>query len=151
MQLTYFEDIRIGWKGHSGEYVIAKEELIAFARKWDPLPMHTDETAARESLHQGLIAPACYTMAVASRLLSEIEPRPAAIGGAGYDQFRLPNPVRPGDRLSLTVECIGKKPSRTKPDRGVMRCLIIMTNQDDQRVLSYESITMVTKRKPGIE
>lgn len=148
METAYFEDIRVGWRGCSAEYSVAREELLDFARKWDPLSMHTDEESARRSLHRGLIAPACYTIAIASTLLSQIDPMPAAIGGVGYDFVRLPNPVRPSDRLLLTVECIGKRESRSKPDRGVMRCLIIMNNQNGQLVLSYESITVVAKRKP---
>ena len=122
-----------------------EDELIAFAKKWDPQPFHTDPEAAKASPHGGLIAPTAYTYAVATALTNHLDPTIVPI--AGLEQsLRLDRPVRPGDHLVATVECVHKRLSSTKPDRGIARVLITVRNQEGQGVLVWESTFLVPRR-----
>jgi acyl dehydratase len=145
MRKWFFDDIVLNQPRTTGEYVVPEEELIAFARQWDPLAMHTDREAAKESPHGGLIAPAMYTMAVANALIDQIDPSIQSIGGAEW-KVQFPKPVRPGDRLVATSGCIYKRDSRTKADRGVARFVISMRNQREETVLKWECTVLVAKR-----
>lgn len=147
MAEAYFEEIQPGVKEQAGPYLIRKSELVEFARKWDPLPMHADEEAAKVSAHGGLIAPASYTLAVTNMLLSRLEHRPASIASAHYEDVKLLKPVRPGDQLTLESECMGKRESRSKRDRGVVDFKAEVRNQKDEVVFAYRA-TIIVKRKP---
>ena len=147
MQKWYFDDIQLHQPRTTKEYLVPEEELIAFAKRWDPLPMHTDREAAEKSPYGGLIAPVTYTMAVASALTSQLDPRVVSIGGIEW-KLRFRHPVRPGDRLVATVECIDKRASRTKADRGIARFAITVQNQKGEKVLESESTTVVSRRNP---
>ncbi len=148
MEITYFEDVPLNEKETVGQYTVTKEELIGFASKWDPLPMHIDEHAAESNKHGGLIAPACYTVSVAMSLLAQLKHRPASIGGAGWD-VQFPIPVRPGDRLSITSECVEKRESRSKSDRGVAHFVSTMHNQNGDVVLRHKAVVIVEKHHDG--
>ena len=143
----YFEDIEVGQKNTAGEYLVIREEIIEFARKWDPQPFHIDEEKARESQFGGIIASASHTMAISFWLLNRAGKGLAAISGLGWDKMRLPTPVRPGDLLSLTMECIEKRESKRKPDRGILRHSVVIKNQDGIPVTTFEATTLV-KRQP---
>ena len=140
-----FDDIPLNQRRTTKAYVVPEEELIAFAGRWDPLTMHTDREAAKVSPHGGLIAPAAYTIAVANVLTDELDPGVVSIGGAEW-KVRFPNPVRPGDRLVATSECVYKRESRTKTDRGIARFEITMQNQKQETVLEWECTVLVTRR-----
>ena len=129
--------------------MVPEDELVAFARKWDPQPFHTDPERARGSQHGGLIAPTAYTYAIATALTNQLDP--AIVPIAGVEQkLRLVHPVRPGDRLVATVECVHKRLSRTKPDRGIARVVTTVRNQEDQAVLLWESTFLVPRMpRPG--
>lgn len=146
MQEWYFDDIPLNQPVTTGEYVVTEEELVAFAKKWDPLPMHTDPEAARASPHGGLIASAIYTMAVSSALGHRLDTRMVMVGGAEW-KIRFLTPVRPGDRLVITTKCVEKRPSRTKPDRGIARFSTTMQNQKGERVMEFEGTALVSIRK----
>ena len=148
MQEWHFDDIPLNQPMTTSEYLVMEEELIAYARKWDPLPMHTDPEAARASPHGGLIASSTYTLAVASALGHRIAARPVIIAGNEW-KARFLQPVRPGDRLVATSECVYKRQSRTKPDRGIARFVVTMQNQKGERVLELESTVVVRKRNQG--
>lgn len=147
MELTYFEDVGLYEKKTSGEYLVTKEEVIEFARKWDPQPFHVDEEKAKQSQFGGLVASASHTMAISFWLLNRAGKGIAAISGLGWDKMRLLNTVRPGDRLSLTMECIEKRESKRKHDRGILRHAVVIHNQDDVPVCTFETTTLV-KRQP---
>lgn len=146
MEQWYLDDIPLNEPWESPEYLVTEEELVAFARKWDPLPMHTDREAARESPHGGLIAPALYVLGIASSAANPIRQRAVFIGGGEW-KARFLRPVRPGDRLVCTTECVGKRASRTKPDRGIVRIMVTMENQRRERTLEYEAAVMVARRE----
>ena len=148
VERKYFEDIAIGQKDTAGEYPVGKEEVIEFAKKWDPQPFHVDEEKARLTQFGGIIASASHTMVISLWLLNRAGKGIAAISGLGWDKMRLPNPVRPGDWLSLTMECIEKWESKHKIDRGILRHSVVVRNQDNVPVCTFETSTMIEKR-PG--
>lgn len=148
MQEWYFDEIPLNQPMTTGEYLVTEEELIAYAKKWDPLPMHTDPEAAKASPHGGLIASSTYTLAIASALGHQIAARPVIIAGNEW-KARFLQPVRPGDRLVATSECVYKRQSRTKPDRGIARFVVTVQNQKGERVLELESTVVVPKRGQG--
>ncbi len=146
MKQSYFEDVKLHEEKTSGEYLVTKEELIEFARKWDPQPFHLDEEKARSTQFGGLIASASHTVAISFWLLNRAGKGLAAISGLGWDKMRLPNPVRPGDRLSLTMKCIEKRESKRKPDRGILRHAVVIKNQNGIPVTTFEATTLVKRR-----
>jgi acyl dehydratase len=145
VQQWFFEDIPEHQPRTTSAYVVPEDELTAFARKWDPLPIHTDREAAKMSLHGGLIAPATYIVAVANSAIGQLDPKIAAIGGADW-KVKFTAPVRAGDRLVATFECVHKRESRTKPDRGIARFVCTVHNQEGKTVLVWESNVLVSKR-----
>jgi acyl dehydratase len=143
----WFEDFRVGDVAEFGDYLITEDEIVGFARRYDPQPFHIDATAAKESIYGGLIASGWNTSAVMMKLLVEhYVPRNASLGSPGVDEIRWPAPVRPGDRLRLRVTVLETIPSRSKPDRGVVRSLTEMLNQDDKVVMTMRGMVLYRKR-----
>lgn len=144
--MIYFEDFEAGRKVRVGEYLVTKEEILEFGRRWDQAPYHTDDEAAKQSIFGGLIAPGPLVMAIQTWLLHK-QPEPtAAMGRVASDDLRFPNPVRPGDRIYMEMECIEKRESRSKPDRGVIRQAITLRNQRGEPVLTLKDTILVAKR-----
>jgi acyl dehydratase len=148
--VKFFEDILIGDTETVGEYEVTEKEMVEFAQKWDPLPIHIDAEAAKRSTHGGLIASGQYTLAVKQKLYTQTEfLGDAVIGGIGWEEVRFANPVRPGHSLSLTAVCIEKRASESRLDRGVLKFNVSMMTQDDDLVFSYISVVMMHKRQKG--
>lgn len=147
--MKYFEDITLGESESIDGYVITAEEITEFARKWDPQPMHVDPNAAQKSNFGGLIASGAHLIAIVVRQLVTSSTPIAVIGALGLDEVRFLEPVRPGDVIRLTRECIEVSPSTSKPDRGVVRNRITLSNQHGKRVLSYVD-TLLVLRRPGL-
>lgn len=143
---AYYEDFAVGDLRTAGPYRVPQDEMVEFARKWDPLPFHVDEVAARASIYGGLIASGEYTMSVKQLLIHGLGFNEALIGSIGYDELRYQNPVRPDDRLSLSMECIDKRESRSKPDRGIVKFRVTLSNQEGAAVLTYIDIVLFAKR-----
>ena len=133
---TYFEDVVPGEHIFSTPYRVPEEELIAFGKKWDPLPMHTDRTAAEASAFGGLIAPGSYVIAIIINRVHSLPQKWAVIASPGYDEVRFLNPVRPGDDLILEVEVVDKRVSESKPDRGIVILRFTLRNQLNTPVCS---------------
>jgi acyl dehydratase len=133
----YFEDYRSGEVAEFGSHVVTEEEVIDFARRYDPQPFHVDADAARHSIYGGLIASGWMTAAVAMKLLVEHYVSPlSSMGSPGIDELRWLKPVRPGDRLRLRVTVLEARRSQSKPDRGMIQFLQEMINQDDETVMT---------------
>ncbi|MBT4512492.1 MAG: SnoaL-like domain-containing protein [Chloroflexi bacterium] len=143
--MRYFEDIELHHKEIFGSYSVTKEEIIEFAKKWDPQPFHIDEEAAAKSIYGGITAPSTYTIAVCHSFTTYWDPPVAWMGALGWQDVEFPNPVRPGDVLSIVGECIERRGSRSKYDRGILRFLIVMTNQNGKAVLSFKTKAMVAR------
>ena len=142
----YLEDFIVGEEIDVGQYDIVKEEMIAFASKWDPQPIHIDEEAAKRSAFKGLIAPGCYLIALSIALINKAPSRPNIIAAIGWDEIRFLEPVRPGDRLYLTWECLEARPSESKPDRGVVRNLFRLKNEKGKTVFTFKDHIIVRKK-----
>ena len=147
MPLKYFEDFHIG-QVVSGKqsYEVTKKEIIEFARKWDPHSFHMDEKSAGDSIFKGLTAPATLVIAIASWLWHGVNEKPALVAGLGWDYVRFAAPVRPGDRLSFAFECVDARPSESRPDCGILRTQVTVTNQNGEAVLKLVDNYLVKRR-----
>jgi acyl dehydratase len=143
MDALYFEDIHVGEKIIVGTHTADREGMIEFARKWDPQVFHIDEEAAAH--HNGLIASSNYTMCVVTKVIgSNLHIK--TYGVMEYNEIKVHAPVRPGDVLTVSMDWVEKRASRSKPDRGVVRSLIEVRNQHDKLMLSYIASIMMMKR-----
>jgi acyl dehydratase len=141
---TYFEDIEPGHSFIIGEHTCHREEMVEFARKWDPQPFHVDEDAAEHPAGD-IFASSSYTMSVVTKLIGE-NLRIKTLGLMELNRVRIHAPVRPGDHLTVTAQWLDKRESRTKHDRGIVHSSVDVRNQHDEPVLSYTSTIMVVKR-----
>lgn len=146
MEVIYFESLVSGFRAHSGPVVVAENEIIEFGTRFDPRPFHTDPVAAKQSIFGGLVAPGCLVFALRSKLMNQLNPSIAYLAGLGLEQMELPRAVRPGDSLSLTIECVEFRESASRPYAGIVRFANSMTNQREEVVLSMIAKVMVAKR-----
>ena len=146
--MRYFEDLEIGSETEFGTYEVTRDEVIEFARKYDPQPFHlSDEAAART--HFGRLAAsgwhtAAMTMAVIARFVTSDEQ--AGLGSPGIDEMRWLKPVYPGDTLLVRGRIIDKTPSRSRPEMGSFRTETTVSNQDGVPVMRYTSIVLIGTR-----
>jgi acyl dehydratase len=143
--MLYFEDLQVGDTRMSGAHELREQEIIDFARQWDPQPWHVDREAAARSPMMGITASSCHTYSVAALLLSRMEPV-AGIASLKHE-LELPFPARPGDVLSLQVTFTEKRPSASKADRGLVTMESVLSNQAGTAVLRLRSLVMI-KRRP---
>ena len=149
MSKRYLEDFAVGQKFSSGRWRITKEQIKAFATEFDPQPFHLNETAAHDTFFQGLAASGWHTAALTMRLLVESELQPAGgVIGAGFDEFRWPKPVRPGDELRIQSEVLEVRPSRSNPNQGLIKLRTTTLNQNDEAVQVQVGNLIVPRRQP---
>ena len=147
MTERYLEDFAVGQTFRSGQLPIDAERIKTFAAEFDPQPFHLDEAAARDTVFHGLAASGWHTAAVTMRLLVESDLKPAGgIVGAGFDEFRWPRPVRPGDELRVESEVLEVRPSRSRPDQGVLKVRTTTLNQNGEPVQIAIGNLMVPRR-----
>ena len=148
--MKYWEDYTAGEHTALGSHTITEAEILAFARKYDPQPFHTDPEAARRSIFGGLIASGWHTCAILMRLGVEANQREeaAATGSPGLDSCRWLKPVRPGDTLTGRTEVLETWPSKSKPI-GFVRRRVEMVNQQGEVVVAIVGITMYRRRPAG--
>jgi len=131
----FLEDFAAGQKFGSGSVRVDAERVTRFAAEFDPQPFHLDEQAAERSIFRGLAASGWHTAALTMRLLVESELRPAGgIVGAGFDEFRWPRPVRPGDELRLEIEVLEVRASKSRPEQGLVKIRTTTLNQRGEPV-----------------
>jgi acyl dehydratase len=148
MREQYLEDFAVGQTFGSGQLCIDRERARAFAAEFDPQPFHLDEEAARHTIFGGLAASGWHTAAVTMRLLVESELKPAGgIIGAGFDEFRWPRPVRPGDKLRIESEVLEVRPSKSRPEHGLIKVRTTTLNQDGEAVQVLVANLVVPRRK----
>jgi acyl dehydratase len=146
--MIYFEDLEVGAETYFGSYDVTREEMLEFARKYDPQPFHlSDEDAAKT--HFGRLAASGWhttamTMAVIARYVVEHEQ--AGLGSPGIDELRWRKPVYPGDTLHVHGRIIEKTASRSRPDMGSFRTEMTVTNQEDAPVMTFTSIVLIRRR-----
>ena len=147
MTQRYLEDFSVGQKFGSGRLQIDVDRIKSFAREFDPQPFHLDDEAARGSIFGGLAASGWHTAALTMRLLVESDLKPAGgIVGAGFDEFRWPRPVRPGDELHLESEVLEVRPSKSRVDQGLIKVRTTTLNQNDQPVQILIANLVVPRR-----
>ncbi len=146
MSTLEYEDIEVGFTHRFGRYVVPRDEIVEFARKWDPQPFHLDEEAGRRSIFGGITACAAHNFAIQSKLSNE-NPRPMAlVAGLGLEEMRLVAPVRPDDTLCLETTVLAKRRSASRPDCGIVTNRIRLLNQDDEVVMEQRGKIMVRCR-----
>jgi acyl dehydratase len=151
MSERYFEDFAVGqvFKPR-GRVQVDKDEIIAFAKKYDPQPFHLDEEAARQSIFGRLVASGWHTAAMTMSLIARSEYRPAGgTIGLGFESLRWPIPVLPGDELRIESEVLETRPSKSRPDRGLMKMLTRTLNQNGEIVQAMVANAMVPRRPTG--
>jgi acyl dehydratase len=145
----YFEDYAAGAVYEYGCVSVSEAEIIAFAERFDPQPIHTDAGFARSGPFGGLIASGWHTASLAMRLVVDhYVSRVASLASPGVDELRWPAPVRPGDSLRLRTTIVETRRSRSKPDRGLVRTRAELLNQRDQTVLSLVAMNLIRLRNP---
>ena len=146
----YFEDLAVGRRYQGGEEEVTAEESLAFARRYDPQPFHVDPEAAAASVFGGIVASGWLTAALTMRLMvqGEFNFGPGVIG-LGVDSLQWPAPVRPGDRLRVTLEVMALRASASRPDFGVVKLRTVTANQRGEPVQVMVSNALV-RRRPGV-
>jgi acyl dehydratase len=144
----YLEDIEVGHRfGGSARIRVEKDRIMAFAAEFDPQPFHLDEAAAGGTMFRGLAASGWHTAAVTMRLLLESDFKLAGgIVGAGFEEFRWPRPVRPGDVLRVEGEVLEVRPSKSRPDQGLIKVRATTLNQRGEAVQIFVGNLVVPRR-----
>ncbi|MEU8800489.1 MaoC family dehydratase [Spirillospora sp. NPDC048819] len=143
----YFEDYAAGAAYEYGHVTVDEAEIIEFARRFDPQPIHVDPAFAAAGPFKGIIASGWHTGSIMMRLFADhFLSRVASLASPGVDELRWPAPVRPGDELRLRVTVLEARASRSKPDRGIVRTRAELLNQDDQLVLHTLPMNMLRRR-----
>ena len=143
----YLEDFAVGQTFGSGRVRVDAERIKSFAAEFDPQPFHLDEDAAHGTIFGGLAASGWHTAALTMRLLVESELRPiGGIVGAGFDEFRWPRPVRPGDELHLKSEVLEVRPSKSHPEQGLIKVRTTTLNQAGEPVQILIANLVVPRR-----
>ena len=146
----YFDELKEGERFVTGGWSLDEAEIVAFAREFDPQPIHVDAAGAADGPYGGLIASGFQTMALGFRLFYELGViNEACIGGPGIDNVRFLQPARPGDTIHAIATVAEARPSRSKPDRGYVRMAYEVRNQRDEAVLSYEIVHILMRRPPS--
>jgi acyl dehydratase len=147
--VRYLDDFSPGQRFASGRIRVDRDRIKSFAAEFDPQPFHLDEAAARHSLFGGLAASGWHTAAMTMRLLVESELKPAGgILGAGFDEFRWPKPVRPGDELHLEIEVLETRASKSRPEQGVIKVRTTTLNQNNEPV-QISVGNLIVPRRPA--
>ena len=147
MTERYLEDLQVGDLFGSGTYEVTEQGIVDFAEEFDPQPFHLDLDAATRSVFRGLAASGWHTAAMSMRLFvtGDLKLAGGSIG-LGVDSLEWPRPVRPGDTLRLETEIVEVRPSRSKPDRGIIRIRNVTTNQNGEVVQSFLASVLVRRR-----
>ena len=147
-QPLYLEDMTVGRRFTSGEHAMDAEQIVSFARQFDPQPFHLDDAAAKGTLFGGLAASGWHTAAITMRLqVTTGLPVAGGIIGASGD-VAWPRPKRPTDVLHVVSEVMETTPSKSRPDRGMVTIRSETRNQNDE-VLQVSTVRIVVPRKPG--
>jgi len=147
MSVRYLEDFEPGAVFPAGSVQLSEDEILEFARRYDPQVFHVDPDAARASIYGGLIASGWQTIAVTMRLLVDhVFNHAVSMGSPGVDEIRWHRPVRPGDTLYPRVTVLETRVSRSKPDRGVLQFRVDVDNQDGELAMSMVGAAFVGRR-----
>ena len=146
--MIYFEDLEVGAETYFGSYYVTREEVLEFARKYDPQPFHLSDEEAAKTHFGRLAASGWHTAAMVMAVIARhvVEDQQAGLGSPGIDELRWTKPVYPGDTLHVRGTILEKTPSRSKPFMGSFRTRTVVTNQNDEPVMSFTSIVLIRRR-----
>ena len=149
--MQYFEDLEVGARAQFGSYAVTRDEVIAFAQKFDPQPFHLSDEAAAQTHFGRLSASGWHTCAMAMAMLVEnlSADRQAGLGSPGLDELRWLRPVYPGDTLRCETVLIEKRLSASRPEMGIFKSRMTVFNQDGVAVLSMISNGLIRTRSSG--
>ena len=150
MSQRYFEDLKAGDRFKSGTYKVTEEQIVSFAREFDPQPFHLDPAVACQTMFKGLIASGWHTAAITMRLFVQTLNFAEGAIGLGVDELRWPNAVRPGDVLQVETEIVDLRESRSKPSHGIVRIRNVTTNQRGEVVQTMFASALVLRRSDRI-
>ncbi|OGA01849.1 MAG: dehydratase [Betaproteobacteria bacterium RIFCSPLOWO2_02_FULL_64_12] len=146
----YFEDFPPGMRVELAGPTLTREEIIEFAKRYDPQPFHVDEEEAKHSIFGGLVASGWHTVSLCMRLMCDAYLLDAAsLGSPEVKRVQWKHPVRPGDTLKLRMEVLAAQPSRSKPDRGVVLHRWEVFNQRGECVMTLDGYGMFLRREAG--
>lgn len=150
METRFWEDFKVGEVEQIGARKVERDEVIAFAKQFDPQPFHVDEAAAKESMYGGLIASGWHTCAMVMRMMCDAYLlESASAGSPGIDKLRWLKPVRPGDILRAQRTTLESRISKSRPEIGIVSNRWEVFNQDGEMVMSMEGYGMFRRRNPG--
>ncbi|WP_374481033.1 MaoC family dehydratase [Zoogloea sp.] len=148
-EIYHLDDLRVGQRFGSGSHVMDEEEIKQFAAEYDPQPFHLNNEAASKSFFQGLAASGWHTAAVTMRLFVKGEFKPAGgVIGAGLDALQWHQPVRPGDELSVETEILEVRPSKSRPEQGMVKTRVTTYNQRNEPVQTFVANLLVKRFVP---
>jgi len=144
----YLEDFAVGQVYKTGRLRIEGDRIKSFASEFDPQPYHLDDDVARSTIFAGLAASGWHTAAATMRLMVEGDLKPAGgIIGLGFEEFRWPKPVRPDDELRVESEVLEVRPSKSRPDQGLVKLRNTTLNQNGEPVQVTVG-SLLVPRKP---
>jgi acyl dehydratase len=143
----YFDDLKVGDRFKSEPLKVTEKQVIEFAHKFDPQMFHLTRKSAERTIFKGLIASGWHTAAMTMRLFVQALNFAEGAIGLGVDELRWSNPVRPGDVLQVETEIVNVRPSRSKPNYGIIRLRNVTTNQRGEIVQTMFANAMVPRRK----
>jgi acyl dehydratase len=144
----YLDDFKVGDRFVSTGVTVTEGMILDFALTYDPQPFHVDVEAAKASHFGGLIASGFQTMALGFRMFIQLGVfRACGMGSPGLDELRWPRPVRPGDTIHSELEILEIRPSRSKPDRGMLTTKMTILNQNGEEVMTFKGLQL-TRRRP---
>lgn len=146
MTVVYFEDIELDIQRQLGSYQVSKDEVVEFAKEWDPQPFHIDEQAAKDSIYGGLTGSSIHMMAVLSKVISRNPVHYAVLANLST-QFTMPNPMRVDDTLYFSSQAYEKRLSKSRPGIGIVSFKTVVINQNNEIVLDTTTTTMVSCRQ----
>ena len=143
--MLYFDDIPADYAAVVGTWRLTADDIVAFARVWDPQPVHVDAEAAAQSPFGGLVASSAHLFAICTRLFFDHDDRIAVFAMLGKDKLRLPNPARAGTTLTYATRCVRKATSRSRPNVGILTLEDTVTDDAGAVVLGQE-VTLMVRR-----
>lgn len=150
METRFWEDFKVGEVEQIGGKKVERDEVIDFARQFDPQPFHVDEAAAKQSMYGGLIASGWHTCSMVMRMMCDAYLlQSASVGSPGIDNLKWLKPVRPGDTIRARRTTLESRTSKSRPEIGIVRNLWEVFNQDGELVMTMEGYGMFRRRNPG--
>lgn len=145
--MLHYEDLQVGNRFSTGEHTVTADEIVAFARRHDPQPFHTDPEAAKGTFFGGLVASGWHTAAVSMGLMVRGGmPLGSGVIGQAVEGLRWPRPVKPGDTLRVVMEVVGLEQHPTRPGFGNLRLLCRTLNQDGKAVQEMTALLLIARR-----